>query len=168
MEYSELLSLQSDDTFWNDGTFTNANEPWATDEATKKGIRQLSYFKRSIEERRRLGWETRRAMRWVIERHQLLKTMLQTVLRLLRNPEALPIPQDIQNLLEHAQNYVVVTDSMHMHIYAKQNTPLFVPACCFQHHSEPTFLTYKPQNIRWLCTNQMNNLIIDQMLSNMI
>ncbi|OAV97612.1 hypothetical protein, variant [Puccinia triticina 1-1 BBBD Race 1] len=103
MEYSELLSLQSDDTFWNDGTFTNANEPWATDEATKKGIRQLSYFKRSIEERRRLGWETRRAMRWVIERHQLLKTMLQTVLRLLRNPEALPIPQDIQNLLEHAQ-----------------------------------------------------------------
>ncbi|OAV96540.1 hypothetical protein PTTG_26331 [Puccinia triticina 1-1 BBBD Race 1] len=103
MEYSELLALQYDDNFWNDGIFTNANEPWAIDEATKKGIRQLAYLKRSIEEQRRLGWETRRAMRWAIKRHQLLKTALQNVLRLLRNPEALPIPQDIQTLVEHAQ-----------------------------------------------------------------
>ncbi|WAQ86486.1 hypothetical protein PtA15_7A212 [Puccinia triticina] len=44
-------------------------------------------------------------MQWAIERHQLLKTVLQTVLQLLRNPEAeaLPIPQDVQNLVKHAQ-----------------------------------------------------------------
>ncbi|PLW18435.1 hypothetical protein PCASD_06709 [Puccinia coronata f. sp. avenae] len=86
MEYTDLLNLQPDDPFWNDGTFTNANEAWAVDPLTQRGIRTLAYFKRAIEERRRLGWETRRSMRWAIDRHNQLKTSLTSILQMLRLP----------------------------------------------------------------------------------
>ncbi|WAR57013.1 hypothetical protein PtB15_8B57 [Puccinia triticina] len=57
IEYGELLGLQPDDTFWNDGLFTNANEPWAVDPLTQQGIRHLASYQRAKEEKRRLGWE---------------------------------------------------------------------------------------------------------------
>jgi hypothetical protein len=53
LEYSELLALQTDDIFWNEGLFTNANEPWPVDPLTQEGICCLAYFKHSIEEKRR-------------------------------------------------------------------------------------------------------------------
>ncbi|PLW33843.1 hypothetical protein PCASD_15868 [Puccinia coronata f. sp. avenae] len=57
IQYTDLLRLQADDTFWNDGLFTNANEPWAIDPNTQNGIRQLASYQQSAEEIRRLGWE---------------------------------------------------------------------------------------------------------------
>ncbi|KAI9607653.1 hypothetical protein KEM48_003563 [Puccinia striiformis f. sp. tritici PST-130] len=50
MSYDELLRLQPDDPFWNDGLFTNGNEPWAIDINTQRGIRFLASLKRSREE----------------------------------------------------------------------------------------------------------------------
>ncbi|WAR58784.1 hypothetical protein PtB15_10B123 [Puccinia triticina] len=61
IEYGELLGLQPDDTFWNDGLFTNANEPWAVDPLTQQGIRHLASYQRAKEEKRRLGWENLQA-----------------------------------------------------------------------------------------------------------
>ncbi|KAI7943773.1 hypothetical protein MJO28_011301 [Puccinia striiformis f. sp. tritici] len=108
MSYDELLRLQPDDPFWNDGLFTNGNEPWAIDINTQRGIRFLASLKRSREEHRRIGWEARRAMRWaIVQRNQLLKT-----LRLIDGLQVLEggvlqvvkgtiIPPDLEPLLSH-------------------------------------------------------------------
>ncbi|POW09206.1 hypothetical protein PSHT_09260 [Puccinia striiformis] len=50
MTYAELLRLQPDDPFWNDGLFTNGNEPWAIDVNTQRGIRFLASLNRGKEE----------------------------------------------------------------------------------------------------------------------
>jgi hypothetical protein len=98
LEYTELLQLQPDDPFWNDGLFTNTNDPWAIDIITQRGIRLLARFKRAMEEKRRLGWEARRAMRWAIERH----TQLWTFLRLLsQTVDESNVPEALQPLLQH-------------------------------------------------------------------
>ncbi|OAW00171.1 hypothetical protein PTTG_25187 [Puccinia triticina 1-1 BBBD Race 1] len=76
LEYDELLKLESEDAFWNDGLFTNRNEPWAIDPITQKGIRHLAAYNRGLEEQRRLGWEVRRAMRWAVERHDTLSHLI--------------------------------------------------------------------------------------------
>ncbi|OAV99585.1 hypothetical protein PTTG_11754 [Puccinia triticina 1-1 BBBD Race 1] len=60
--YAQLLALQPNDMFWNDGLFTNANKPWAVDPLTQQGIRRLAYYNRALEEKRRIGWEARRAI----------------------------------------------------------------------------------------------------------
>ncbi|WAR55412.1 hypothetical protein PtB15_6B153 [Puccinia triticina] len=57
LEYDELLNLKSEDPFWNNGLFTNENQPWAVDPTTQKGIRHLAALRRGEEEQRRLGWE---------------------------------------------------------------------------------------------------------------
>ncbi|KAH9809146.1 hypothetical protein DFH28DRAFT_1067209 [Melampsora americana] len=70
--YKELFTMEADDAFWNDGLFTNANEPWAVDPHTQRGMRQFAYFERSEEEIRRIGWEVRRTMRWASSRYRTL------------------------------------------------------------------------------------------------
>ncbi|KAA1068461.1 hypothetical protein PGTUg99_023669 [Puccinia graminis f. sp. tritici] len=72
LEYTELLNLESEDAFWNDGLFTNQNEPWAVDQTTQDGIRHLAALNRGNEEQRRVGWEMRRAMRWAVNWHEKL------------------------------------------------------------------------------------------------
>jgi hypothetical protein len=76
IEYADLMNLDAEDPFWNDGLFTNENEPWAVDSNTQNGIRYLAAMNRGTEEKRRLGWEVRRAMRWAIERHDSLRGCL--------------------------------------------------------------------------------------------
>ncbi|EGG02049.1 uncharacterized protein MELLADRAFT_66567 [Melampsora larici-populina 98AG31] len=76
IEYLDLLQLESDDPFWNDGVFTHLNEPWAVDHKTQMGMRALARVQRGQEELRRVGWEVRRAMRWATEVHQQLWTIL--------------------------------------------------------------------------------------------
>ncbi|KAH9807020.1 hypothetical protein DFH28DRAFT_836789, partial [Melampsora americana] len=70
--YTELLKIDFDHPFWNDGLFTNGQEPWAIDDNTKHGMRQVAYFDRAREEIRRIGWEVRRVMRWAIHSHNSL------------------------------------------------------------------------------------------------
>ncbi|KAH9815906.1 hypothetical protein DFH28DRAFT_1163510 [Melampsora americana] len=56
--YPELLKIDFDHPFWNDGLFTNGREPWAIDADTQHGMRQVAYYDRACEEVRRIGWET--------------------------------------------------------------------------------------------------------------
>ncbi|KAH9806866.1 hypothetical protein DFH28DRAFT_1159238 [Melampsora americana] len=74
--YTELLGIDFDHPFWNDGLFTNGREPWAIDANTQHGMRQMAYYDRANEEIRRLGWEVRRVMRWAINSHRSLSTHL--------------------------------------------------------------------------------------------
>ncbi|EGF98639.1 uncharacterized protein MELLADRAFT_69173 [Melampsora larici-populina 98AG31] len=74
--YLALLEIDFDHPFWNDGLFTNGREPWAIDDYTQHGMRQIAYHDRAIEEIRRLGWEVRRVMRWAINSHRSLSTHL--------------------------------------------------------------------------------------------
>jgi hypothetical protein len=55
IEYAELMQLEPDNPFWNDGMFTNQNEPWAVDPNTQRGIHHLAALNRGIEEKQRLG-----------------------------------------------------------------------------------------------------------------
>ncbi|KAA1104063.1 hypothetical protein PGT21_009222 [Puccinia graminis f. sp. tritici] len=98
IEYAELLQLQPDDPFWNDGLFTNANDPWAIDINTQRGIRLLARFKRASEEKRRLGWETRRAMRWAITRHNQAWTFLRLLNGIVDESN---VPDALQTILQH-------------------------------------------------------------------
>ncbi|EFP85189.2 uncharacterized protein PGTG_11358 [Puccinia graminis f. sp. tritici CRL 75-36-700-3] len=82
IQYADLLELPSDDPFWNDGFFSDSNEAWAIDLTTQQGIRHLACMNRGNEEIRRLGWETRRAMRWAINRHNKLKTNIKLLFEL--------------------------------------------------------------------------------------
>ncbi|KAG0151947.1 hypothetical protein CROQUDRAFT_719553 [Cronartium quercuum f. sp. fusiforme G11] len=70
--YNQLLKIEFDDPFWNDGVFTNNQEPWAIDLDTQHGMRQLAFLDRTHEEVHCLGWEARRSMRWAIASHMAL------------------------------------------------------------------------------------------------
>lgn len=96
IEYATLFKIQPDDPFWSEGLFTNHNEPWAIDPTTQFGMRQLSYLERSQEELRRIGWEIRREMRWIISTRSRISLLFQSVLQ-----PSLPTPLDIQPLLSH-------------------------------------------------------------------
>jgi hypothetical protein len=76
IEYADLMNLEAEDPFWNNGLFTNKNEPWAVDHNTQNGIRFLAVVNWGLEEKQRLGWEVRRAMQWAIERHDNLRSLL--------------------------------------------------------------------------------------------
>ncbi|KAH9809099.1 hypothetical protein DFH28DRAFT_1191485 [Melampsora americana] len=84
--YPELLQIDFDHSFWNDGLFTNGKEPWAIDTDTQHGMRQIAYYDRANEEL------LRRVMRWAINSHQSLSThILQLQTHMNSNEDALPI-----------------------------------------------------------------------------
>ncbi|PLW40155.1 hypothetical protein PCANC_18240 [Puccinia coronata f. sp. avenae] len=58
IEYVNLMNLDAEDPFWNNGLFTHKNEPWEVDCNTQNGICYLAEMNRGMEEKRRLGWET--------------------------------------------------------------------------------------------------------------
>ncbi|OAW00012.1 hypothetical protein PTTG_25140 [Puccinia triticina 1-1 BBBD Race 1] len=76
INYTQLMQLESKDSFWNNGLFTNQNEPWAVNPNTQKGIRILASLNCGLEEKRRIGWEVQRAMKWVIQEHNDLKSLI--------------------------------------------------------------------------------------------
>lgn len=63
------MSSDTDDPFWNDGAFTNTNEPWAVDPITQDGMRLVARLARGKEEVHRIGREVRRTMRWAVVEH---------------------------------------------------------------------------------------------------
>ncbi|KNZ43882.1 hypothetical protein VP01_975g1 [Puccinia sorghi] len=71
-----MMNLESEDPFWNNGLFTNQAEPWAVDTRTQDGIRHLAALNHGREEKQRLAWEVHRAMRWAIQIHQQLHSLL--------------------------------------------------------------------------------------------
>lgn len=95
IEYIDLLELEPDDPFWNNGIFTHSNKPWALDHVTQMGMRAIARIQRGREEHRRVGWEVRRAMRWATTSFDLLWRILDH----LAHSEILPA--SIQPFLEH-------------------------------------------------------------------
>ncbi|PLW32369.1 hypothetical protein PCASD_14323 [Puccinia coronata f. sp. avenae] len=71
IQYTNLLRLQADDTFWNDGLFTNANEPWAIDPNTQNG------------------------------QHTRYVTFLTTLLEFSSNRNRLAVPPSLEKILQH-------------------------------------------------------------------
>ncbi|PLW25542.1 hypothetical protein PCASD_23365 [Puccinia coronata f. sp. avenae] len=67
--YDSITQMAPDDPFWNDGVFTNHDEPWATDPDTQDGMRLVARLSRALEEVRRIGREIRRALRWAVTEH---------------------------------------------------------------------------------------------------
>ncbi|POW10039.1 hypothetical protein PSHT_08992, partial [Puccinia striiformis] len=113
MTYAELLRLQPDDPFWNDGLFTNGNEPWAIDANTQRGIRFLASLKRGEEEHRRLGWEVRRAMCWATSRHDAIWGTMRTMAEA-RHVNTTPLPQAVLPLfMVHRVGCAGVVDVVH-------------------------------------------------------
>ncbi|PLW38044.1 hypothetical protein PCANC_14574 [Puccinia coronata f. sp. avenae] len=100
--HTNLLCLQADDTFWNNGLFTNANEPWAIDPHTQDGIRRLASHQRSAEEIRRLGWEARRLMRWATHYHTQHVALLAALNDHITDPDR---PANIPPLLDSLVNH---------------------------------------------------------------
>ncbi|OAV88072.1 hypothetical protein PTTG_29162 [Puccinia triticina 1-1 BBBD Race 1] len=76
LEYNKLLKLEAEDAFWNNGLFTNRNEPWAVNPITQKGICHLAAFNRGLEKEHCLGWEVRQAMRCAVEQHNTLSHLI--------------------------------------------------------------------------------------------
>ncbi|PLW16657.1 hypothetical protein PCASD_14548 [Puccinia coronata f. sp. avenae] len=87
IEYGQLMQLEPDDPFWNDGMFTNQNEPWADDPNKQKGIRHLASLNRGIEEKRRIGWEVRRTMRWAVDQHSKLRQIIDAFANTIECPQ---------------------------------------------------------------------------------
>ncbi|OAV87019.1 hypothetical protein PTTG_29615 [Puccinia triticina 1-1 BBBD Race 1] len=105
INYSALLALQPDDTFWNDGLFTNANEAWAVDPLTQRGIRALACRNRALEEKQRLAWEVRRTARWAVEHHSCLLSLLTLLVhyqdKYEQQTEPVPIPPPLVPFVNH-------------------------------------------------------------------
>ncbi|KAA1070125.1 hypothetical protein PGTUg99_008207 [Puccinia graminis f. sp. tritici] len=76
IEYDELMSLDADSPFWNDGVFTNHEEPWAVDSDTQDGMRLLARLTRGQEEVRRISQEIRRATRWAVTEHKRILPLM--------------------------------------------------------------------------------------------
>ncbi|WAR55688.1 hypothetical protein PtB15_6B431 [Puccinia triticina] len=105
IDYSALLALQPDDTFWNDGLFTNANKAWAVDPLTQRGIRALACRNRALEEKQRLAWEVRRTARWAVEHHSCLLSLLTLLVhyqdKYEQQTEPVPIPPPLVPFVNH-------------------------------------------------------------------
>ncbi|KAH9820745.1 hypothetical protein DFH28DRAFT_924004 [Melampsora americana] len=89
VEYSDLIQMEADDPFWNNGIFTHSEEPWAIDHKTQMGMRALARLQRGQEELRRLGWEVRRAMRWATHEHDRVWNILVALKEAGGNPSTL-------------------------------------------------------------------------------
>ncbi|OAV86744.1 hypothetical protein PTTG_03001 [Puccinia triticina 1-1 BBBD Race 1] len=76
IEYDELMRLEADSPFWNDGVFTNHDEPWAVDADTQDGMRLLARLTRGEEEVQRIGQEIRRATRWAVTEHKRIVPLM--------------------------------------------------------------------------------------------
>ncbi|EFP76611.2 uncharacterized protein PGTG_02072 [Puccinia graminis f. sp. tritici CRL 75-36-700-3] len=110
--YDDLLELPSDHPFWNDGLFSEANDAWAIDQTTQHGIRHLACLNRGNEEVRRLGWETRRAMRWAIQHHKQLKSHIKLISGISEDQQESveDLPEPLRPLVGHV--YLLESDSV--------------------------------------------------------
>jgi hypothetical protein len=137
IEYAALISLQLDDTFWNDGIFTNANEPWAVDPLTQRGIRALACLNRAIEEKRRLTWEVRRAMRWATQNHHRLISLINDARDYMESqegnsPEPGVIPPTLDAIFSHSVMDSLPTQAFKIGVVAQVLQTSYQETCDLQ------------------------------------
>ncbi|KAH9820127.1 hypothetical protein DFH28DRAFT_1079978 [Melampsora americana] len=68
--FDEVLGMDIEDPFWNEGALSHPDEPWASCQSTKAGIVAFRSKRSCEEEMRRMGREVRQMMLWGID-HQL-------------------------------------------------------------------------------------------------
>ncbi|KAH9807940.1 hypothetical protein DFH28DRAFT_1227737 [Melampsora americana] len=103
IEYLDLLQLEADDPFWNDGVFTHSNKPWAINLKTQMGMRALARVQRGQEELCQVAWEVRRAMRWATALHE----NLWTILKALNDPDV-----DVHNVIDPILRHAILSKSL--------------------------------------------------------
>ncbi|KAH9461404.1 hypothetical protein Pst134EA_017710 [Puccinia striiformis f. sp. tritici] len=81
LDQVKVMTLQ--DPFWNLGSITHPNEPWATDSNVQKGIEAHLLVSHCQDELHQISREARQAVQWAVKKASTLDHML----RLLRNDD---------------------------------------------------------------------------------
>ncbi|KAI7947455.1 hypothetical protein MJO28_009363 [Puccinia striiformis f. sp. tritici] len=81
LDQVKVMTLQ--DPFWNLGSITHPNEPWATDSNVQKGIEAHLLVNHCQDELHQISREARQAVQWAVKKASTLDHML----RLLRNDD---------------------------------------------------------------------------------
>lgn len=74
--FADVKAFSVDDNFWNIGSLTHPNEPWAVDIATQNGIRAYRTVQSCEEELRRIAREVRKMMRSSLATEKKLQSLL--------------------------------------------------------------------------------------------
>ncbi|KAH9809381.1 hypothetical protein DFH28DRAFT_934048 [Melampsora americana] len=69
MDFQQLMTIEANDNFWNEGLFTYNDQPWAIDIPTQAERQALDHM-------RQLQWETCRLMQWMTAEFQKLQYLL--------------------------------------------------------------------------------------------
>ncbi|EFP86441.2 uncharacterized protein PGTG_12397 [Puccinia graminis f. sp. tritici CRL 75-36-700-3] len=65
-----IRQMQLEDAFWNMGSSTHPEEPWAVNTSIQEGMKAYLLFSHSQEELRRIAWEARQAIKWGVSKCQ--------------------------------------------------------------------------------------------------
>ncbi|POW06311.1 hypothetical protein PSHT_10398 [Puccinia striiformis] len=75
-DLDEVKAMTLQDPFWNLGSITHPNEPWATDSNVQKGIEAHLLVSHCQDELHRISREARQAVRWAVKKASTLDRML--------------------------------------------------------------------------------------------
>ncbi|KAA1074588.1 hypothetical protein PGT21_012072 [Puccinia graminis f. sp. tritici] len=70
--FEDVRSMGLDDPFWNIGSLSHPNEPWAIDSTIKEGIEAILMSTHCNEDLRRISREARQAIKWAVEKSKCL------------------------------------------------------------------------------------------------
>jgi hypothetical protein len=73
--FNEMKSFALDDIFWNMGSLSHPNEPWANDQHVIEGIEELLKLNHCKDELWRIAREARQAVVWGIEKFKSLDNL---------------------------------------------------------------------------------------------
>ena len=73
---ADVKDLSVDDPFWNVGSLTHPNEPWAVDINTQHGIQAYRTLRSCEEELARIAREVRKMVRWSLAMEDKLNDLL--------------------------------------------------------------------------------------------
>ncbi|PLW52085.1 hypothetical protein PCANC_15988 [Puccinia coronata f. sp. avenae] len=73
--FNEMKSFALDDIFWNMGSLSHPNEPWANDQHVIEGIEALLKLNHCKDELWRIAREARQAVVWGIEKFKSLDNL---------------------------------------------------------------------------------------------
>ncbi|EHS64148.1 uncharacterized protein PGTG_21898 [Puccinia graminis f. sp. tritici CRL 75-36-700-3] len=88
-DFEEVKSMTLNDHFWNSGSITHPEEPWATDSNVQKGIEAYRLVSHCQDELHRILREARQAVKWAVKTGLELDSMLKLLRDEFENQEEL-------------------------------------------------------------------------------
>ncbi|EFP80172.2 uncharacterized protein PGTG_05397 [Puccinia graminis f. sp. tritici CRL 75-36-700-3] len=70
--FEDVRSMGLDDPFWNMGSLSHPNEPWAINSTIKEGIEAILMSTHCNDELHRISREARQAIKWAVEKFKCL------------------------------------------------------------------------------------------------